>query len=140
MTSRHDNRHAFRQAIKGDARQICVDQRMRMWDNRGMEMNNMADESMTRPMTPAQQAQMLDEEADFYVRYNGAKSDEHRWVQSLRAGAVSLRQSVADAQAMSNLLAAPAHAADAAATAAGLVVAAAGVVAMAAAAYAAGCY
>ena len=69
-------------------------------------MNNMADESMTRPMTPAQQAQMLDEEADFYVRYNGAKSDEHRWVQSLRAGAVSLRQSVADAQAMSNLLAA----------------------------------
>ena len=103
-------------------------------------MNNMADESMTRPMTPAQQAQMLDEEADFYVRYNGAKSDEHRWVQSLRAGAVSLRQSVADAQAMSNLLAAPAHAADAAATAAGLVVAAAGVVAMAAAAYAAGCY
>ena len=140
MTSRHDSRHAFRQAIKGDARQIFVDQRMRMWDNRGMEMNNMADESMTRPMTPAQQAQMLDEEADFYVRYNGAKSDEHRWVQSLRAGAVSLRQSVADAQAMSNLLAAPAHAADAAATAAGLVAAAAGVVAMAAAAYAAGCY
>ena len=102
--------------------------------------NSRADESLTRPMTTAQQAQMLDEEADFYVKYNGEKANEHRWVQSLRAGAVSLRASVAHAQEMSNLLSAPAHAADAAATAAGLVAAAAGVVAMAAAAYAAGCY
>ena len=82
---------------------ILVDGTKRVWDNRGMETNmRTADESgRTRPMTTEEQAQMLDEEADFYVRYNGAKADEHRWVQSLRGGADRLRRSLVTAQEMS---------------------------------------
>lgn len=73
-----------------------------------METNmSMANESeMTRPMTTEEQAQMLDEEADFYVRYNGGNADEHRWVQSLRGGADRLRRSLVTAQEMSAVYAA----------------------------------